>query len=105
MKISREGLNNLISESIKKIVTESQGINWDNLTYLNNAGQISRLSPKWQVILLARKLASDDIDRTIAILKAASATLEASRAKMPPKPESTEPEQDPLDFASLVTGK
>lgn len=111
MKISREGLKKLIGESVAKIVSESDpkpptgGINWDNLTYLHRKGQMSRLNPKWQVIMTVREIVGGDMDRALAILKAAVATLEAGKSAMPAKPVADEPSEDPLDFASLHLGK
>ncbi len=106
MKVTRDQIKKLIGESVKKI-TESadEGINWDNLTYLNKGGKLSRLSPKWQVILLARQLAGNDFERMLAILKSAVATLEAKKSSQPPAEDPSGEPEGSLDFASLVTGK
>ncbi len=99
---------NLFKEAVTKLVTESMddsGINWDNLEYLNRKGQLSRLNNKWQVIMLARNLSGNDFERSLAILKAAVATLEAKKMKMSSKPEEIASEEDMLDMASLVSGK
>lgn len=103
MKITKEALQKLITECVDQKIDEmvdsgppleemandqpldmrTVGVRWDNMKYLSAKG---KLAGKWSVIMKAYEECGEDEDRTLAVLKAAAATLEANKTRKPSKP-------------------
>lgn len=117
MKIRKEDLEKLIKECVssklKSIpqkslnetktawIGEGEGFNWDQMKFLYARG---KLHGKWHVIMEAFREAKEDEERTLAILRAAVATLEAKKIQNPKPAKEEEPAsmEDLTDFSKLV---
>jgi len=109
VNITKEALQKLITECVDQKINEmaddmpldlrSVGVRWDNMKYLAGKG---KLTGKWAVIMKAYIDCGEDEDRTLAILKAAAATLEANKTRKPQKPPETMASQAELtDFSKF----
>lgn len=105
MEIKKSKLNQMINEAVDRALNESNtwGIDWAKMAWLDAQG--NKLSPKWAAIMLVRQLVNGDMDRVLAVLKSAVATLELHKNKAQQAPSAEAgPDVDPMDFGAMNTG-
>lgn len=104
MEVTKSQLVKLIKEAADRAINESNswGIDWAQVAWAEAQG--NKLSPKWAVIMLARQLVKGDMDRTLAVLKSAVATLELHKSKSAQPEVSPSPDDEMMDFGMMNTG-
>lgn len=105
MEVKQSELKKMIEESVTRVLSESNtwGIDWANVAWLDAVG--GKLSPKWAAIMFVRQLLKGDMDRTLAVLKSAVATLELHKNRSKEQtPAESLPSEEPMDFGTMNTG-
>lgn len=106
MEINKKDLNKLIEEAVTRVIKESPGntwgVDWAKMAWLDARG--NKLSPKWAAIMFVRQLLQGDMDRTLAVLKSAVATLELHKNKSAQPEVGPSPDDEPMDFGTMNTG-
>lgn len=106
MKITKNQLESLIKEAMNSVTSLKEnntwGIDWNKMAYLGSMGD--KLSPKWQLIMAARNLSDEDMDKALAILKSAVATLELHKNRSPKEAPVNSGEDTSMDFGLMNTG-